>query len=501
MFRDYKGVIKILILYLATIALCRFTKGLGVFMVAFVAMYYIARRRMGPVLFCYMLIPILTNTNSVLLGSGMFGMASRICVLFMTAVIVAQAGRRHGRHFLPLGGLYLFLAVAAISSIGGYFPMISYLKILNFLIFLLGVHVGTKNLHRRPEELMVVRDGILALAIVYIIGSFFTYFVPSVGFAMEINSYLSWGAQGSVDDLAARVVEKAQEGMALFSGMTNHSQTLAPMTVAFAAWTLCDMLFCVRKMSWLHVVILGFAPVVLFMTRSRTGLLGMAVSMTMIYFYAIPHAQVSLSLRRRFRNIMFGGVFLLGIAMVIMQIRGGKMTSWVRKTGDVASDQRGLVEAVVSTRMGAVEANMYDFHKNPIFGMGFQVEPEHPHLYQIGAISLFSAPIEKGLLPLMVLGETGAVGGLVFLGFLIAFYNTCNKKKYIVTASLFTMMLAVNMGEAVFFSPAAVGGVIWIITVVGGFVIDMRCVGVRQQDWERMMMARLNETVEAERCP
>jgi hypothetical protein len=38
--------------------------------------------------------------------------------------------------------------------------------------------------------------------------------------------------------------------------------------------------------------------------------------------------------------------------------------------------------------------------------------------------------------------------------------------------SLFTVMLACNMAEASFFSPGGAGGILWIVCVAGGFVLD-----------------------------
>ena len=85
---------------------------------------------------------------------------------------------------------------------------------------------------------------------------------------------------------------------------------------------------------------------------------------------------------------------------------------------------------------------------------------------------VLSASIEKGVLPTMVLGETGILGCITFAFFLITFYFTCNRKRLYVTATMFTLLLISNMGEATFFSPGGAGGVLWMLTVLGGFVID-----------------------------
>ena len=85
---------------------------------------------------------------------------------------------------------------------------------------------------------------------------------------------------------------------------------------------------------------------------------------------------------------------------------------------------------------------------------------------------VLSASIEKGVLPTMVLGETGILGCITFALFLITFYATCNIKRLYITTTMFTLLLVSNMGEATFFSPGGSGGVLWILTVLGGFLID-----------------------------
>ena len=61
---------------------------------------------------------------------------------------------------------------------------------------------------------------------------------------------------------------------------------------------------------------------------------------------------------------------------------------------------------------------------------------------------------------------------LVLRYFLISFYYGCVARRLIVTMSLFTIFLACNMAEAVFFSPGGIGGILWVVCVGGGFIID-----------------------------
>jgi hypothetical protein len=86
---------------------------------------------------------------------------------------------------------------------------------------------------------------------------------------------------------------------------------------------------------------------------------------------------------------------------------------------------------------------------------------------------VLTAPIEKGLLPIMVLGETGIVGITCFIIFLMSFYSGAMRKKLYITMAMFTILLSTNIGEATFFSPGGMGGLLWTICLFGGYSIDL----------------------------
>ena len=116
---------------------------------------------------------------------------------------------------------------------------------------------------------------------------------------------------------------------------------------------------------------------------------------------------------------------------------------------------------------------MADFRMNPAFGMGFQVAWYTPERVAKTKGLALSSPIEKGVMPVMILGETGLIGAATFLLFLIAFYVGCSNRRLYITLALFAVLLAVNMGEATFFSPGGPGGTQWMYCIVGGYLLDI----------------------------
>jgi len=264
-------------------------------------------------------------------------------------------------------------------------------------------------------------------------------------------------------------------GIALFAGITTQSQTLAPLVSSCIALLLCDMFFVEKRVSKFHVLTVLCALPIVYWTSSRTALLTTAVGIAILYLYCLKRIQVASQFRVRIRNaMMFGGVVVF-CACAVIEVRNHSISRWIRKSDSAAGDSRSWREAVSESRMGKVSENMYDYRRNPLLGSGFQVSYEMANMTQRSRFVL-SAPIEKGVLPVMVLGETGIVGAIVFGVFLLVFYGTCSRRGYYATLTMMSVMLASNMGEASFFSPGGVGGVLWVVCVGGGFSIDMMAI-------------------------
>jgi hypothetical protein len=175
---------------------------------------------------------------------------------------------------------------------------------------------------------------------------------------------------------------------------------------------------------------------------------------------------------------MIVAVAVLMIAAVIGQIRSQVLSKWLRKTEDVNADNRSLAEAFTGSRQALIEYNLNDFKLNPIFGKGFQVMRGMEQAYRAHLITWYSASVEKGVTPYVVLGETGIMGAIVFIVFLFVFYGTCLKRRYLSTLTMFTCMFVANLADSTFFSPGGCGGFLWIASCVGGFGIDL--ISIRQ---------------------
>ena len=466
----HKDVLIALVVICAILGLCRVTMGGVAVLVAVLGAGFALARKPGYLAFCYVMFPMFTIFNRTIVGiSPVFLMTARLGNLFMiVAMVLTGAGfAGRAREKLPIGWMFAYCIVACISSIDGWMPLISYLKIAQFVLFLIGLLFVTRLLQQSEEGLYQLRCVFMALAIVFLWGSLVSRFVPSVGYSMTIDRAAGWGMDITGEEAAA------SEGMSLFNGMTHHSQMLAPTIAMLATWVLCDMLFVERRFAILHVGVMLPAPVLLYLSRSRGGLLDIVAVMGTIFFVCMPRARLAHAIKNRLvQMLLLATMFLVG-ALIVGQIRNQTLSKWLRKTEHVGGDTRSLKDAFTGRRQALIAYNLNDFKLNPLFGMGFQVVRGMEQAYRAKMITWYSASVEKGVTPYVILGETGLVGAGVFLIFLIVFYGTCLKRRYLSLITSFTCVLVANLADSTLFSPGGLGGFLWITACVGGFSTDL----------------------------
>ena len=469
-----KQVFRQLLVICGVILLSRITKNWGFIFVSLYGVACCIDRKIGEALVIFLLLSFLPMVNPFIMPRyGQFAMIARLASLLMSFSLLASGVSRPGPHHLPLDILFVYLFVEVFFSLQGYAPLISELKIVNFAFLLIAISLGTRNLHRDPKAILTLRNTFLAIIAFVVYGSLLTLPFPHVAYLTSLRGAL---ANFGLD--YAYSVAADRTGL-LFTGTSAHSQFLGPLSSCCLAWLLADMWLVERRWNPLHVLLLLPIPVIAYMTRARIALLTLVVALVANIFLCLPRADLSSKSKIRFYCVVFFTMSALLTAAIVSESRSHTMSRWIRKTNDVSADERSLGSALTESRQGAIAENMRDFRRNRLLGSGFQVSRS----MQAGrgrSSSLFSAPIEKGLLPMMVLGESGLIGSAVFLLFLITFFSTCRMRHYTATATLFIVFLTTNMAEATFFSPSGGGGVFWSLLVVGGFTIDMAVVATRQ---------------------
>jgi hypothetical protein len=467
----YRQTAKSLAVLIAAIVLTRFSMGLWLGVMTLVGMVCALSGKVGKSFAIYLMIICMVEVNPILLPKKQFfGVLVRFGPLLIGLMLMLRGVTGKGQSRVPLGMLMAFLLVASVSSINGWAPMVSFFKISNFIVFILAFWFGLQTLSTDREGTDVLRSAIFAYSIFLILGSALLLPFPSIS---QLSGVQLAMREGNLE--AAKIAMASEEGnVALFCGVTGQSQAFAIQAAMALAWLIADMLFVEKRFSKFHLALLAIGVILLYYSRSRAGLFSLTVGIIAVAIWLPNKINLSFDIKRHLRT----GVSVLLVIGIIggigAEISSGSISQWLRKVDDVENDQRSLSEAVTSSRQGLIEESMRDFRRNYLLGTGFQVaEYTADQIAMAGTGFILSAPIEKGLLPVMVLGETGIIGAIVFGIFLISFYSSSCKRRLYVTAALFTVLLATNIGEATFFSPGGGGGLLWTVSIIGGYCIDM----------------------------
>ena len=488
----YKIALKQLVLFGFALVAVRFSAGAFLFAMMLWGIVRAMQGKVGRAMSIMVMMQFMIIVNPVILpkGGGLFGIGARFGTLLIGLALASRGLRADRSRWLPFGMLVAYLAVAAISSATGYAPMISYMKLANFFVFLVGVWFGVQRLGGNFEEIKVLKATLIALCAFLILGSIAVLPFPGISTLDALR------LAKEETDIAVRnaILSEAIAGgvMSLFCGVTFQSQTLAPLLSCAFAWLLCDLLFIEKRFRWPHAVMLLGALPLLYKTRSRVAFVCLVVIAAVVYFY-LPGKVIMSARSKKWLGGVLAATAVLGVLTAgYMEISDDAISKWVRKTNNIGLDTRSLREAVTSSREGLIEMCMTDFKRSPFLGMGFQVAVYTQERVAGAKGLILSSPIEKGLLPVMVLGETEIIGFVVFGAFLVCFYVGCVRNRFYITVTMMSVLLATNLGEATFFSPGGPGGIEWMFTVAGGYILDL---WLKTSIWRRANLDMIGEAV------
>lgn len=479
-----KDVLRSVLFIVGVVAACRLTHDLALAVLVFLMCKWVLSNNRWKTSAWLLVYPLFLVVNFALFPrTGWFNLIFRIGYLVLAGTLLIAPKGRGRRHALPLGLLFMYLLCALVSSIGGYCFPVSLLKLVSFASFLICVRFGFSGFDQDVKGLYRLRCMVLALCVVIIYGSILTLLSPGIAYPQNVEQLVTWGRMTVEEARATLAAGLPSTAQSYLAGVTYHSNALAPFLSCCVGLVLCDMLFIVRKVARLHASLLILSLPLMMMTRSRGALVCFVAAVSLVLFYGTSAIPTPLRIKAKAKGIIMAFLGVAFCAALYLQVTDQGMSKWLRKTQNVEQDARSLGEAMTATRMGLVEENMADFYQNPFLGMGFQTIALHRYLYAQGQLSIFSAPIEKGVLPTMVLGESGLLGGFVFFAWLVSFGLTCMRRRYACTLCLTGVLMCTNMSEASFFSVGSIGGSLWMLTIVGGFVLDLTILARRQLEF------------------
>ena len=244
-----------------------------------------------------------------------------------------------------------------------------------------------------------------------------------------------------------------------FQGILNQPQAFGPTMGLLGAWAMSRLLGEVRPPWWLLGVV-GATSGCILLSEARTAGLAMIIGVTLSVLLGSSFSGRSIGrmlpgLRSARVHAALGGVFVAGVVLApkIAEV----LRHYITKSG--RADINGLGEAYQLSRGGVIDAMMINVAQHPFTGIGFGIASV-PELMVVSRDPVFGLPvgasIEKGVLPLMVLEELGALG-VVCVGFWELTLLQGASRGGLAPLAVCLTALLLNMGEATLFSPGGFG--------------------------------------------
>ena len=273
----------------------------------------------------------------------------------------------------------------------------------------------------------------------------------------------------SMEDMSLAEIMDRMEGLTLFKGMTQHSQTLGPVSALSIVLITGDYIFGVRKNFWPYNIALLFAFICLWKSGSRTAFVTAVIGVTVLVFSVKQTRDVASRWRQRIVRLFTVLVLLLGIAAIMLpQFRDSlaRFTAKYEVDEQVGFDDLSIDEITMSRR-GAIENPIRNWKKSPLIGNGFQVSEEMGAIKSSDAKNILSAPVEKGTWIVAILEEGGVFGMAIFILWIYCCAAKLKMERCYIGYAMLITMLVVNLGEFVIFSLTSTGCFTWALMLLG----------------------------------
>lgn len=431
---------------------------MGWVFVAFIAvmLHSIMQKKPETLLFIILASSCFMLTNNNLVFKGIVFVACMKVLLLVAAVILSIQipGLKSSKFLSPLLSIFPYLLFMAIISQMGWNPLISNLKLFLFSMVFLAYYGCSLKFINGSSGTEIMRNMILGVAVVYIIGSALLIPLPQIGYMSGKEALLNPNL------------------VSLFCGMTNHSQTLGPLVAIFGVLIYADMAFSLQRPDGFYLLLLACCPVLIYITSSRTAMASFIAGMAFVTMCATCDTGIARGWRRSIVSFVTMVCFAVTVAIAFTPQLRNKIAKFA-----VKYDKEDKVElstaSIWKSREGKLEGALYNWRKKPLIGNGFQVSLEMSGLQIQDFKQILSAPVEKSTWTHAILEEGGIIGMILFVLFLLISMGLLMKREGYIAASLLLTFVLSNMGEFTIFSMSADGGLYWLLVFIGA-IMDHR---------------------------
>lgn len=210
-----------------------------------------------------------------------------------------------------------------------------------------------------------------------------------------------------------------------FQGITNQPNMFGVLTcLAFAL----NLYFLQKKISIGRIILLSLCVIGCILSESRTGMICIVICFVV---------YVSFSQIAPWKKMAIIAITLILMIVLLSAGFGNAAQGFLYKW------QNG--DNILYSRENQIESALIKFEQNPWFGTGFMVPfNSGPQSFSFS----FDFIEEPGNLVIMLLGDTGIIGTILFFLLYLSMFIKMEKRKLL----LFLIPLLVSMGEMIFFS-------------------------------------------------
>jgi O-antigen ligase len=354
---------------------------------------------------------------------------------------------------------YLMLLVyvatmAACSIASGWYTKIALFKLGNFIAFMTTAFLVTALVRERKQDLS-------------------EWFVSLI-IAAALIGVLAVATGQSRNFVALRTGQTITSD-SLFNGAFLHPNAHALYASGMTVFLCCIYILAPYRHRLAVVPVIVLWLVFMLLSQSRTSVFATTVPLLVLVALAAPRTvrggrQLRSNVRRStlvailVAAVGAAGVFDLASGGVVSKSIIGFLHKWSDREAESLD-----TETMLASRQSLIDQAWGNFVENPWTGIGFQVAKTQAFMDNA---TFYTAPAEKGFLPVAILEEGGVVGATAFALFLLVLVGTWYRERNIPAIIVFTSFLTSNMGEATMLAPGGGGAFGWICVAAATIMGD-----------------------------
>jgi hypothetical protein len=242
-----------------------------------------------------------------------------------------------------------------------------------------------------------------------------------------------------------------------FQGVMVHPQNFGPSVAVLAVLLIAGGVTNRRITLW-SVVLLAACVVSVYVSKARIGAVALAGGLVLGVGSELLRRLV---VRIRLGDGMRYGRVLVataGLGLTLM-VGGPWIIPRISDFIDKGSRSESFVEAALRSRGHKLEQMLETIREHPTVGVGFGVNPSTDY-FGIARDPVFGLPVmatvEKGVMPVAVIEETGIIGAIFTYPWLLVLLIRASARG-VVAGSVCWSVLITNVAEACLFSPGGQG--------------------------------------------